>query len=310
MKPYKLMCSIFGHTSDVKALCVTREQGSFASVSRDLSAKMWQCNLNVYNEARSFTYHKKYVNSLAVVYTLPDYPNGLILTGSNDKTISVYAIETNEMVGLLEEHEGAVCNLYFDNLSGSNLLYSGSFDSTAKVWNLNNLKPQAPLKSSLTIRGHEQTIWAVLGIDKQRVLLTGSADKTIKHWQLDSNNTRAELVCKYTGHTDCVRGLALSNTNSSQFFSCSNDGSAIQWQLAQPSPLRVFQITNSFLYSINMVWNADRSGEESDECVFVTSGEDRTLRVHSTMKGTSKADSSGCIQSLALPCQTLWYTSK
>ena len=38
-------------------------------------------------------------------------------------------------------------------MSGSNMLYSGSFDSTAKVWNLNNLKPGSELSSSLTIKG-------------------------------------------------------------------------------------------------------------------------------------------------------------
>ena len=41
MKPFKLMCSLFGHTADVKSLSVTRENGGFVSVSRDLSAKMW-----------------------------------------------------------------------------------------------------------------------------------------------------------------------------------------------------------------------------------------------------------------------------
>lgn len=299
------MCSIHGHTSDVKSLCVTRQEGGFASVSRDLSAKMWQCNFSSYTEARSFNYHKKYVNALAVVYTLHDYPNGLILTGSNDKTVSIHCIETSQLVGVLYEHEGAVCNLYFDNVSGSNILYSGSFDSTAKVWDLKNFKADMPLKSSLTIKGHEQTIWAVLAIEKQRVLLTGSADKTIKHWQLDQSSSNADMVCKYTGHTDCVRALAMSNVNDREFFSCSNDGTAIQWKLSHPKPMRVFNITNSFLYSINMVYSEDR---EENECLFITSGEDRSLRIHSTSKENTTSDKSGCLQTLALPCQTLWYT--
>lgn len=299
------MCSIFGHTQDVKSLCITREDGSFASVSRDLSTKMWQCNFNTYTEARSFTYHKKYVNAIAVVYTLPQFPNGLILTGSNDKTVSIHDIETSELVGLLQEHNGAVCNLYFDNMSGTNILYSGSFDSTAKVWDLNNFKSGAELKSSLTIKSHEQTIWSVLGIEKQRVLLTGSADKTIKHWQLNQANTNCDLICTYKGHTDCVRGLALNHFNKNEFFSCSNDGCVIQWQISNPQPMRVFQVTNSFLYSINMVYSDESA---PGECLFITSGEDRTLRIHSTSKGSAKSDSSGCVQSLALPCQTLWYT--
>jgi len=151
------------------------------------------------------------------------------------------------------------------------------------------------------------TVWSVVCIEKKSILLTGSADKTIKHWQLDSSNTSAELGCKYLGHTDCVRALTLNNLNSREFFSCSNDGSVIQWQLLNPNPLRVFQITNSFLYSVNMVYSERNA---PDEYVFITSGEDRTLRIHSTLKANSGFDSSACIQSLALPCQTLWYTSK
>ena len=40
MKPYKLMSTLYAHTGDVKGLCATKENG-FVSVSRDLSAKIW-----------------------------------------------------------------------------------------------------------------------------------------------------------------------------------------------------------------------------------------------------------------------------
>ena len=54
IKPYKLMCSLFGHTGDVKSLCVTKGYGGFASVSRDLSAKLW-----LGRESRFFLNHIK-----------------------------------------------------------------------------------------------------------------------------------------------------------------------------------------------------------------------------------------------------------
>lgn len=94
------------------------------------------------------------MNAVVIVYSLPDYPNGLIVTGSNDQCIAVHDIESNVNVAQLKEHDGAVCTLYFDNSSGKNLLYSGSFDSSAKVWNLNDLlKSDFKLKSSVTIKG-------------------------------------------------------------------------------------------------------------------------------------------------------------
>jgi len=42
-----------------------------------------------------------------VVYTLEEYPNGIILTGSNDKTIAIHNIESNEFLGILDEHQGS-----------------------------------------------------------------------------------------------------------------------------------------------------------------------------------------------------------
>jgi hypothetical protein len=40
MKPYKLKSTLYAHTSDVKGLHETKDNG-FVSVSRDLSAKIW-----------------------------------------------------------------------------------------------------------------------------------------------------------------------------------------------------------------------------------------------------------------------------
>lgn len=103
-------------------------------------------------------------------------------------------------------------------------------------------------------------------------------------------------MCKYVGHTDCVRALAQSRLNPENFLSCSNDGTVIQWKLLQSTPLRTIRVTDSFLYSINVLYNTENDGSE----YFATSGEDRTLRIHSLNNNVE--------QSIALPSQSLWYT--
>jgi phospholipase A-2-activating protein len=81
------------------------------------------------------------------------------------------------------------------------------------------------------LEGHQQSVWAVIAIDDDRVLTgagsdaftdrvitylsSGSADKTIKLWQEHKN------VRTYRGHQDAVRGLALITDIG--FASCSND---------------------------------------------------------------------------------------
>jgi phospholipase A-2-activating protein len=196
-----------------------------------------------------------------------------------------------------------VCTLYFNQYD--NLLYSGSFDATTKVWNLNNLvKSNFKLSSSFTLAGHALTVWCVLGVDKQGVMLTASADKTIRHWQLSADKRSADGLCKYVGHTDCVRGLALNTNNKQEFFSCSNDGGVLHWRLGQPAPLRTVHVTDSFLYSINMLnYEQNESLRNNiEECYFVTSGEDRSVRVHHSSSKTGIAT----VQTLSLPCQTVW----
>jgi phospholipase A-2-activating protein len=143
----------------------------------------------------------------------------------------------------------------------------------------------------LDLKGHSQTVWSVVPVPNTTFCLTASADKLIKQWNLD------EQVLTYQGHTDCVRGLALNPSNLSYFFSCSNDGTVIQWQFNNPHPLRRYTITSSFLYSICVL---NQPAKEQGECYFATCGEDRSLRINHSAKGDTP------IQTLVLPCQSLW----
>jgi len=97
---------------------------------------------------------------------------------------------------------------------------------TAKVWKNFSL--------AYDLKGHEQSVWAVVAIDEERFLtgicpntlysltsgltklrLAGSADKTIKFWQ------QHKVIQTYRGHRDAVRGLTLMPDIG--FASCSND---------------------------------------------------------------------------------------
>ena len=94
---------------------------------------------------------------------------------------------------------------------------------TAKVWKNFNL--------AYDLKGHQQSVWAVLGVEEDQFLTgktvnnqpcvclphipIGSADKTIKLWQ------QHKLIQTFNGHTDAVRGLDLLPDIG--FASCAND---------------------------------------------------------------------------------------
>ena len=165
-------------------------------------------------------------------------------------------------------------------MNSQTLLFSGSLDSTTKMWDVNQLissqfKSHAPISFK---EPDEKPIWSVLFIEKRRILLTASASNIINHWQLNQGNTAVQHSFCYKGHTDHVRGLALSPLNDDEFFSCSNDGTIKHWRLDQEAPLfSLFIAESSALSSIATIYPYDTVDRKS--CLVITSGENKTLRV-------------------------------
>lgn len=58
-------------------------------------------------------------------------------------------------------------------------LYSSSWDSSARVWNVNT-----PQMSPIILKGHQAAVWAALEL-KNATFATASADKSIKLWRKD-----------------------------------------------------------------------------------------------------------------------------
>lgn len=85
-----------------------------------------------------------------------------------------------------------------------------------------------------TLTGHEAAVWSVLPLgDESGLVLTASADRTVKLWQGD------ECVRTFSGHGDVVRSLA--EVPGVGFLSGSNDGTVRLWDLGGEC-LRVVQV--------------------------------------------------------------------
>jgi F-box/WD-40 domain protein 7 len=95
-------------------------------------------------------------------------------------------------------------------------LFTGSFDSTIKVWQVERMQCLD------TLRGHHGRVLALL-IDRGK-LFSASFDKTIKVWSLDKLRCLATL----RGHNDRVFTLA---SHRSGLYSGSFDGSIRVWDL-------------------------------------------------------------------------------
>ncbi|KAI8611923.1 WD40-repeat-containing domain protein [Chytriomyces sp. MP71] len=260
------------------------------SGSRDTKVVEWRrvSNLNsqsAFTLAVSRAFHAHFVQALAVLPPSQSHPNGLIASGSADKSINVFApgSQDHEPLFTLLGHSDTVCALDVDEVTGA--LVSGSWDKTAKVW--------IDWQCVTTLQGHEQAVWAVLF--RGDYVITASADKTIKVWDWKTNQCTRTLH----GHTDAVRALcALPGIG---FASGSNDGTVRVWSKETGDCLADLHSHTSFIYGLSSFTDGT-SG-------FVSCGEDRTVKVWRRDEASSNPGEFNCAQTIPHPCTSVWCVS-
>ncbi|KZC09181.1 Phospholipase A-2-activating protein [Dufourea novaeangliae] len=271
---YKLRTSLFGHTSDVRAVARFAD-GTVVSTSRDKTACVWKPSGNGrdYVHAATLKGHTNFVSSVCVINPSERNPTGFIVTGSNDKVIRVYMQDEVEPLHVIKAHQDTVCKLKAGKREGTFL--SSSWDFSAKLWDTNDLsKPQ------LSMVGHTAAVWCVADL-LDRSIVTGSADKLVIVWTSDGS-----IRHKLTGHTDCVRDISAVNEN--EFLTCANDATVRHWNASLGSCLGTYCGHENYIYSI--------LSRDNGTNVF-TSGEDRTIRVW---------HNSEISQTITLPTQSVW----
>lgn len=207
----------------------------------------------------------------------PSFP--VLISGSYDRTVRVWNMETGEQLHCLKGHRLAVRALQFDEVQ----LITGSMDCTLKVWNWRSGR------CVRTLTGHTEGV-VCLNYDSN-VLASGSVDSTIKIWNL---RTGRSFVLR--GHTDWVNSVQLwsSNPKSSDapadtgffgpnspsgcasncnyqidpgkmLFSASDDGTIKLWDLNARTCVRQFVGHMGQVQSLKLLYNEEPAAEDSEE---------------------------------------------
>lgn len=122
--------------------------------------------------------------------TNPSYP--VLITGSYDRTVRVWNLDSGEEVRTLRGHTRAVRALQFDQM----LLFTGAMDGTVRMWNW---------RAGECLRVLEGHTDGVVSLNYNGYLLaSGSADSTIQVWNF---RTGTKFVLR--GHTDWVNSVVL-----------------------------------------------------------------------------------------------------
>jgi hypothetical protein len=120
------------------------------------------------------------------------------VSGSDDKTLKVWDLESGRVLQTLESHAGGVWAVALT--ADGRRAVSGSADKTLKVWDLESGRVLQ------TLEGHVGQVLAVALTADGRRALSGSADKTLKVWDLESGRVLQTLE----GHAGGVRAVALT----------------------------------------------------------------------------------------------------
>ena len=133
------------------------------------------------------------------VWSVAFSPDGKTLaSGSFDKTVRLWDVETAQLLHILSGHTEDVTTVAFS--PDGETLVSGSWDSTIRLWN-----PQTgQLKRTLT--DHNGGIGMVAFSPDGTLLASGSADQTVRLW----NTTTWQIERTLAGHTHVIDSVAFS----------------------------------------------------------------------------------------------------
>ncbi|KAF8846125.1 U3 small nucleolar RNA-associated protein [Paxillus ammoniavirescens] len=224
----------------------------FASGSKDKSARIWAPSEQLAGTSGQWGCvalcegHAESVGSVAMsrVYSDTDSHPRFMFTGSQDRTIKMWDLSGVPLtfcdadplkchsLTTHKAHDKDINSL--DVAPNDQLLASGSQDRVAKVYEVSyrpssrgNL-PHGEITLLGTCKGHKRGVWNVRFGKTERVLATGSSDKTVKLWSLEDFT----CVKTFEGHTNSVLRVDFLNSGT-QLVSTGSDGLVKIWNVRE-----------------------------------------------------------------------------
>jgi WD40 repeat protein len=215
-------------------------------------------------EPTSYTLPNKVLHTLeghnSNVLSVAFSPDGKkVASGSKDKTIKLWEVNTGELLQTLKGHRNKVQSVAFS--PDGHLLASGSEDNTIKLWNADT----GELID--TLKGHEDSllatnrkVFSVAFSPDGKKIASGNWDKSIMLWEVRFGKAlhfikgRTKRFWglveeKGDGHTDSVNSVAFS-PNSRILASGSFDNVIKLWEVSRGKLLKTLKGHGDFVLSV------------------------------------------------------------
>ncbi|KAI9668702.1 MAG: Transcription initiation factor TFIID subunit 5 [Trizodia sp. TS-e1964] len=181
-----------------------------------------------------------------------------LLSGSSDKTIRLWALETWTCVVVYKGHDGPVWDLKWGPYG--HYFVSGSMDKTARIWSVDQI---------VWVRvcaGHDNDVDVVCWHPNSAYVFTASCDRTVRMFSLTTGNA----VRLFTGHTGNITSMECS-PNGKTLASADDAGSILIWDLE--TGRRVKRMRG---HGKGGIWSLSFSVESN---VLASAGSDGTVRI-------------------------------
>ncbi|PYH94170.1 WD40 repeat-like protein [Aspergillus ellipticus CBS 707.79] len=113
-----------------------------------------------------------------------------IVAGTSDQSVIVYDLETRQSVLRLQNHEDDVNAVCFGDSSSPHILYSGSDDTTLRVWDRRSMGDG---REAGVFMGHTEGLTYVDSKGDGRYVLSNGKDQSMKLWDLRKMMTTAKF---------------------------------------------------------------------------------------------------------------------
>lgn len=206
---YNLTQSIHHHKNILRTVSCNMNNIALTG-SFDKTCALYEKLAGLYNVTKDTSYHDDYV------YVVRALKSGQgFLTGSKDAKILLMDNEGNPLNEFLGHSQTVNSISQYDN----DTFISGSWDTTARVWDLNTGKVKYLMKD------HSYAV-ATCALPNERYI-TGSQDRKLRFWEKDKLVNTVE-----NAHEDIIRDIILDEDDMSSFYTCSNDCTIKHWTLS------------------------------------------------------------------------------
>jgi WD40 repeat protein len=229
--PKVMLKQLLDADDSVLALALSPDGKRLAAGGCDRVVRVWDISGGVLNAKleQSIENHADWV--LGVVFAADGKH---LLTCSRDKTAKVWDLSTKESVMTFPDHQLPV---YAVAVKGdSKVGYSVGEDKQLRIWNA-----VAEGKQVKAVGGHQDFVLRLLAHPKQPLLITASADKTVRIWNADSG----AAVKTLSGLSDQIFALAIS-ADGAMVAAGAYSGEVAIWKIADGMLIKLFNASPGY----------------------------------------------------------------